>query len=103
MEEYLSLLLELAGWHLQVASHGGDKSSCCVKFLQKIVPLFMWVLLQDSIYFTRDFPAHEVSQWLNVSSPHTVQSTVFVKYVTLIAIYYFQGQNLKTGTLSYTG
>jgi hypothetical protein len=68
-EEYLTLLLpELATWRTQAASAGGDKSSCATQFLNEILPYFMEVLIQDSIYFVRDFPAHEISQWLNVSS-----------------------------------
>jgi hypothetical protein len=68
-EEYLSLLLpQLAGWRREAATTGkGDKSSCCQQFLNEVLPFFMEVLIQDSIYFVRDFPRHEVSQWLQVS------------------------------------
>jgi hypothetical protein len=68
-EQYLTLLLpDLATWRQQAASAGGDKSSCATQFLNEILPYFMEVLIQDSIYFVRDFPAHEISQWLNVSA-----------------------------------
>jgi hypothetical protein len=60
----------MLGNHVAV-SNGGDKSSCCVKFLDEIVPFFDWVLLQDSIYFVQDF-RNEVSQWPNVSSTSTL-------------------------------
>jgi hypothetical protein len=67
-EEYLTLLLpQMAGWRLEAASRTGDKSTCCHQFLNEVLPFFMEVLMQDSVYFVRDFPTHEVSQWLNVS------------------------------------
>jgi hypothetical protein len=70
-KEYLTLLLpQLAGWRLEASRGNGDKSSCCLQFLNEVLPFFMEVLIQDSIYFVRDFPAHEVSQWLNVSTVH---------------------------------
>jgi hypothetical protein len=73
VEEYEELLLpELARWRVEAASVGGDKSTCCDKFLNHVVPFLLEVLLQDSIYFVRDFPEHEVSQWLCVSFPCTV-------------------------------
>jgi hypothetical protein len=69
-EEYLTLLLpQLAGWWLEAASAAEDKSSFYQKFLNDVLPFFMEVLIQDAIYFVHDFPADEVSQWLNVSSP----------------------------------
>jgi hypothetical protein len=73
IEVYERLLLpDLADWRVEAASVGGDKSSCCDKFLNHVVPFLVEVLIQDSIYFVRDFPEHEISQWLCVSTPNTV-------------------------------
>jgi hypothetical protein len=60
------LLPDLQSWRQQSNSHGGDKSSCCTKFLNHILPYFIEVLVQDGIYFTRDFPAHPMSMLLKV-------------------------------------
>jgi hypothetical protein len=49
------------------SSREGDKSTCCSKFLNEILPFFVVVLVQDGIYLIRDFPNHPVSQLLKVS------------------------------------
>jgi hypothetical protein len=85
-EEYLTLLLpQLAGWRREAATAGrGDKSFCCQQFLNEVLPFFMEVLIQDSIYFVRSFPAHEVS----------FQMSQLQIYLTLLIILFnYKGQN----------
>jgi hypothetical protein len=62
------LLLNLRSWRQQANSHGGDKSVCCNKFLNHILPYFIQVLVQDGVYFIRDFPNHPMSALLKVRS-----------------------------------
>jgi hypothetical protein len=61
------LLPLLQVWRTQRNSRIGDKSTCCDKFLNHILPYFVEVLVQDGIYFIVDFPHHPVSQMLKVS------------------------------------
>jgi hypothetical protein len=69
IEYYLRALLpKYPEWVQQMESVRGDKSSCCRKFLLSILPFLVEVLVQDGIYFTRDFPRHPVSEYLKVSS-----------------------------------
>jgi hypothetical protein len=60
------LLPYLQSWYQQSNIHRGDKSSCCTKFLNHILPYFIEVLVQDGIYFTQDFSAHPMSMLLKV-------------------------------------
>jgi hypothetical protein len=65
---YCTLLLpHLLEWQSQARSREGDKSTCCNKFLHQLLPYFVEVLVQDGIYFIRDFPNHPMSQLLKVS------------------------------------
>jgi hypothetical protein len=61
------LLPNLWRWRAEARGRQGDKSSCCSKFLHEIIPYFVEVLVQDGIFFTRDFPDHPMSQMLKVS------------------------------------
>jgi hypothetical protein len=81
-KKYLTLLLpQLAGWRFEAASTGsGDKFSCCQQFLNEVLPFFMEVLIQASVYFIHNFPTHEVSQWLNVSFFATSGECLNFKY-----------------------
>jgi hypothetical protein len=71
------LLPKLGEWRQQAASRTGDKSTCCQKFLYHILPWFVEVLVQDGIYFTRDFPNHPMSRYLRVSF-YLCLSNIFV-------------------------
>jgi hypothetical protein len=61
------LLPDLDAWRRQARSRNGDKSTCCDKFLNEILPCFVEVLAQDGIYFVKDFPQHPMSHMLRVS------------------------------------
>lgn len=61
------LLPKLNVWRQQAQSREGDKSSCAYKFLYRLLPYFVQVLVQDGIYFIRDFPSHPMSNYLKVS------------------------------------
>lgn len=51
----------------EAASRVGDKSSCCSNFLNETLPWFIEVLIQDGIYFIKDYPNHNIASWLRVS------------------------------------
>ena len=61
------LLPKLEEWRRESASRQGDKTTCCDTFLNDIVPYFVEILVQDGIYFVKDFPMHPVSHLLKVS------------------------------------
>jgi hypothetical protein len=60
------LLPDLATWRQQAGSLRGDKSILCDKFLNYLLPYFVEVLVQDGVYFIRDFPDHPMAQYLKV-------------------------------------
>jgi hypothetical protein len=60
------LLPNYRGWCRQSNSVMGDKSSCCRKFLNQVLPFLVEVLVQDGIYLVRDFPNHPMSNHLKV-------------------------------------
>ena len=45
----------------------GDKSEMCFRFLFELLPWLVEVLVQDGIFFIRDFPHHCLSLYLKVS------------------------------------
>jgi hypothetical protein len=53
-------------WCNQSNSVMGDKSSCCRKLLNHVLPFLVEVLVQDGIYLVRDFPNHPMSNYLKV-------------------------------------
>ena len=75
------LLPNLVDWRMQATSCTGDKSTLCDTFLVHIVPYFVEVLVQDGVFFIRDFPAHPMSQYLKVII--LVVSTVFSVHIGL--------------------
>ena len=60
------LLPEYPNWLAQHESQDGDKSPCCRKFLYEVIPHMVRVIVQDGIYLVRDFPEHEMSNYLKV-------------------------------------
>jgi hypothetical protein len=58
------LLPNLQTWRQQANSRGGDKSVCCDSILNHVLPYFIEVLVQDGVYFVRDFPTHPMSALL---------------------------------------
>ena len=73
---------DLAKWRSQVKQRDGDKSLCAKKFLNELIPYFIEVVMQDSIYFIRDFPNHEFSRLLVVSVVPVVCITVCATVLT---------------------
>ena len=61
------LLPNYSRWLAEMESDDGDKSVCCRKFLLEIPPFLVETLVQDGIYFIKDFPDHEMSVYLRVS------------------------------------
>lgn len=62
------LLPQLPTWRREIKSRHGDKSQCAKKFLNELIPFFIKVVIQDGIYFVRDFPNHPFSKLLVVST-----------------------------------
>ena len=60
------LLPNYTTWVQQQSERNGDKSSCGKKFIHDLIPYLIEVLVQDGVFFTRDFPNHEVSHYLKV-------------------------------------
>jgi hypothetical protein len=68
-EELINFLLpKYSAWLQQAASRHGDKSSACRRFLNDIIPYMVEVIVQDGVYFIMDFPNHEMSNYLKVST-----------------------------------
>ena len=68
VETCIAYLLPNYGvWCVQQFSPMGDKSETCQKFLNRIIPFLVEVLVQDGIYLIRDFPKHPMSLYLKVS------------------------------------
>jgi hypothetical protein len=78
------LLPNLAQWRRQSAQRGGDKTICCDKFLNHILPYFVDVLVQDGVFFIKEFPEHPLSHMLKVSTSNycLVLTTVLTHYTT---------------------
>ena len=72
------LLPNLQLWRQQAKSRLGDKSVCCDKFLNHVLPYFIEVLIQDGIYFVKDFLNHPVSQLLKVSLKNSTIPTYYI-------------------------
>ena len=51
-------------WRSQTLAPNGDKSECANNFLNFLLPAITKVILQDGIFFIRDFPNHIISQYL---------------------------------------
>lgn len=63
-----ALLPRYTDWVAEHHSPDGDKSECCQHFLFEIIPFMVRVVVQDGIYLIRDFPEHEMANYLKVSS-----------------------------------
>lgn len=73
------LLPSYSKWVRQASSKHGDKSIACRKFLNEIIPYMVEVFVQDGIYFIRDFPEHEMSNYLKVRT--TSSNILFQLYL----------------------
>jgi hypothetical protein len=51
----------LETWRLQAASPTGDQSDAASNFLNKMLLFIVRVIIQDGIFWLRDFPNHEIS------------------------------------------
>ena len=61
------LLPNYRTWVAQQESREGDKSTCVNTFLYEIIPYLVEVVAQCGIFFVKDFPNHEMSEYLRVS------------------------------------
>jgi hypothetical protein len=77
------LLPNYCSWCHQSNLVRGDKSSCCRKFLNQVLPFLVKVLVQDGIYLVRDFPNHPMSNHPKV--PTIFNYAIIVQLTTLFA------------------
>ena len=61
------LLPNIDAWRDQAEAPAGDKSTCAKTFLYQMLPWFVEVLVQDGVFFIKEFPQHPVSNFLRVS------------------------------------
>ena len=67
IEFYVQKLVPNIGrWQAEHASPLGDKSTAATKFLHHIIPFFVLTIVQDGIYFVKEFPNHPISNLLKV-------------------------------------
>ena len=60
----LDILPRLPMWREQHLREGGDNSTAAENFLSDTIPYIVEVVVQDGIFFIRDFPDHPMSQLL---------------------------------------
>ena len=62
------LLPSIDSYRRQHQSAMGDKTEMCRRFLYELIPWMIEVVVQDGIYFVKDFPSHPISNMLKVSA-----------------------------------
>ena len=65
------ILPRLGTWRQQSAGRGGDNTICADHFLNHIVPYFVRILVQDGVFFIKEFPNHPLVHMLKVSTTTT--------------------------------
>jgi hypothetical protein len=98
---YVRLLLpKYDEWCSQQSSAEGDKSTCCSKFLQDILPFLAEVLVTGGIYLIKDLPRHPMSQYLRVSC--LVLLILYSALLTSVYSILFQNQIVDFSTWAAT-
>lgn len=62
---------QLPQWRLQQQSAKGDKRECTRHFLEEVLPFLAMVIVQDGIYWIKDYPNNEASRLLRSKMPPT--------------------------------
>ena len=66
-EYYVEKLLpNISKWRAESASEMGDKSTTATKFLLDLIPFFVETVVQDGIYFVKEYLEHPISNLLKV-------------------------------------
>ncbi len=73
-------------WKRQANLAKGNTFSCCRKFLNKVIPYLVEVLIQDGIYLIRDFPNHTMLNHLKVQTRITYTRTAVRSKNALLAL-----------------
>ena len=70
--DYINILFpQLHTWKAEQASELGDKRTCTMHFLGKVIPFLAMVVIQDGIYWSKDYPNNEASRLLLSMMPLT--------------------------------
>jgi hypothetical protein len=77
-DEYLQsairvLIPEYNNYIEQHNSQYGDKSDAAKKFLFNTIPFLVETVLQNCIYFTRDYPNHHFTYLINATLPSSTR------------------------------
>jgi hypothetical protein len=88
------LLPNYRRWKREANSLEGNKSSCCRKFLDEVIPYLVEVLVQDGIFLIRDFPNHPMSNYIKVRTLSNYSCTAHYSKLTLKLLF---AQNKVTG------
>jgi hypothetical protein len=83
------------------ASRRGDKSNCATNFLFKILPYLINTVIQDGIYFIKDFPTHEFSRLLVYKIPEYTQFAAFQRQQVTLTVARYQQD--KVNLLNHLG
>ena len=77
IESYEQMLLpQFHTCRQQSRGRNGDKTIAADKFLNHILPYLIEVLVQDGVYFIKDFPTHALSNLLRVSHYCVLRMTI---------------------------
>ena len=60
------LFPNISTWRREANGRGGDKTILCDRFLNHILPYFVEVLIQDGVFFIKEFPEHSLTRLLRV-------------------------------------
>ena len=60
-------------WHLQFNSPEGDKSEAARNFLFGVLPFLAKVVVQDGIYWLKEYPKHEISRLILEAMPENYE------------------------------
>jgi hypothetical protein len=76
-------------WRNKADKDDGDKSSCCLNFLNGLLPWLVEVLVQDNVFFICDYLLHPLSSWLKNSIPNSEKWSAKIRMLVAAKIQAF--------------
>jgi hypothetical protein len=71
-DDYSSTIFpDIAQWRTEQQSDRGDNRECARHFLESVIPFLVMVIIQDGIYWVKDYPNSEASRLLISMIPGT--------------------------------